>query len=74
MSIEYALEKLMQAVDILATGSGRVQERLDLTPLVGMPIQSLRITKTLVTDLSPLRGMPLRFLSLTGTSANAGSA
>jgi hypothetical protein len=25
---EYALEKLMQAVDALATGSGRVQERL----------------------------------------------
>ena len=25
---EYALEKLMQAVDALASGSGRVQERL----------------------------------------------
>ena len=34
MSIEYALEKLMQAVDILATGSGRVQERLADAALV----------------------------------------
>jgi hypothetical protein len=34
MSIGYAKEKLTQAVDSLATGSGRVQERLSYAEIV----------------------------------------
>jgi hypothetical protein len=36
---EYALEKLMQAVDALATGSGRVQERLANAAIHLVPVR-----------------------------------
>jgi hypothetical protein len=39
MSIEYAHEKLMQAVDALATGAGRVQERLHNAAIVLVRLQ-----------------------------------
>ena len=39
----------------------------DLTPLSGMPLQSLSLTDTSVTDLSPLSGMPLQRLDLSNS-------
>lgn len=39
----------------------------DLTPLAGLPLESLYVGLTLVQDLNPLRGMPLRELDLRGT-------
>ena len=39
----------------------------DLTPLRGLPLQTLSIAHTGVTDLSPLKGMPLRSLWMADT-------
>jgi hypothetical protein len=41
----------------------------DLSPLQGMPIESLQISGTPTADLSPLRGMPLQMLNMTDCKA-----
>jgi serine/threonine protein kinase/Leucine-rich repeat (LRR) protein len=42
---------------------------VDLTPLRGLPIERLGLSKTNVADLSALRGMPLEYLQLSHTTA-----
>ncbi len=46
----------MPLVELNIGGNGRV---IDLTPLVGAPLEFLCVNSTQVSDLSPLKGMPL---------------
>jgi hypothetical protein len=41
----------------------------DLSPLQGMPLESLQISGTPVADISALRGMPLKLLNMTGCAS-----
>ncbi len=65
-----------QSVTNLAALSGNPIVTLDLTgnpdltdlsPLRGLPLQMLDLTRTRVRDLSPLKGAPLRWLDLTSS-------
>lgn len=61
--------KHLKSVNLSGTFTWKHNGKLvDLSPLEGMPIESLEVTSTLVEDLSPLRNAPLTFLRVDNTN------
>ncbi len=61
--------KHLRSVNLSGTFTWKHNGKLvDISPLEGMPIESLEVTSTLVEDLSPVRNAPLSFLRVDNTN------